>query len=67
MCEINFNNNKISIPNDRDDPIWSMTQPGQDPHGYNTVTNHVNIVSYLAIDVNTEPSNQLINVSSRST
>ena len=52
----------ISIPNDRDDPIWSMSQPGHNPHGYNPVTNKDAIL--LAIDLNTDTSNKLINVSS---
>ena len=41
----------ISIQNDRDDPILSMSQPGQDTQGYNPVTNQrlytgLDIVSY---------------------
>ena len=39
-----------------------MSQPGHNPHGYNPVTNKDAIL--LAIDLNTDTSNKLINVSS---
>ena len=39
-----------------------MPQPGHNPHGYNPVTNKDAIL--LAIDLNTDTNNQLINFSS---
>jgi len=45
-----------------------MSQTGHDPHGYNPVTyqrHNLGAISLLAIGVNTNKSNQLINVSNK--
>ena len=44
-----------------------MTQTGHNPHGYNSVTYHCHNLGAISLakSVNTDTSNQLINVSNR--